>query len=220
VRATNVPSAAKCHLDRPDRLLDRPHRTGLGLLAEFGGRRVLALGQSVDPIVEQQDVQVDVAPDGVDQMIGADRQPVSVAGDDPYRQLRIGALDARRNRRRAAMNPVKPIRIHVVGKPRRTADPRDEHEVLAGTATRAALSGSEPESSNRRSRGTNGPSGATENLCGSRRGGSRSGGFPGLSLADRGTTHGSITPQWRHELHGSTADARRPCSGQRRTAVK
>ena len=63
---------------------------GLDLVSRAGarGRRILALGQAVDLVVEQDDLQVDVAADGVDQVVAADRQAVAVAGDDP--DLRSG----------------------------------------------------------------------------------------------------------------------------------
>ena len=70
---------------RMKRIVDRAHRRALGHLAQRRRRRVLALGQAVDPVVEQHDVQVQVAADGVHQVVAADRQPVAVAGDDPHR---------------------------------------------------------------------------------------------------------------------------------------
>ena len=73
--------------DRVERLVQRAHRRRLGDLADLGGGGVLALGQPVDPVVEQQDVQVDVAAQRVDQVVAADRQRVAVTGDHPHRQV-------------------------------------------------------------------------------------------------------------------------------------
>ena len=58
--------------DRMDRLLDGAQGTGLRLLAELGGRRVLSLGQAVDLVVEQQDIDVQIAAHAMDQVICAD----------------------------------------------------------------------------------------------------------------------------------------------------
>ena len=55
-----------------DRLLDGAQGTGLRLLAELGGRRVLSLGQAVDLVVEQQDIDVQIAAHAMDQVICAD----------------------------------------------------------------------------------------------------------------------------------------------------
>src|SRR3712207_8089365 len=49
-------------------------RSGLRDLALLAGGRVLALRQAVDPVVEQQDLEVDVAPQRVDQVVTADGQ--------------------------------------------------------------------------------------------------------------------------------------------------
>ena len=49
---------------------------------------------AVDLVVEQQDVQIDVAPQRVHQVIAADGQAVAVAGDDPDIQFGIGQLHA------------------------------------------------------------------------------------------------------------------------------
>jgi hypothetical protein len=72
---------------RVERRVRRAGRRRLGDLAELGGRRVLPLVRPVDPVVEQQDLQVDVAAQRVDQVVAADRQRVAVAGDDPDRQV-------------------------------------------------------------------------------------------------------------------------------------
>ena len=98
------------------------------------GGRVLALGQPVDPVVEQQDRQVHVAAQRVDQVVAADRQRVAVAGDHPHRQVRPGGGQAGRDRRRAAVDRVHPVGVHVVREARGAADPGDDDHVLAGDA--------------------------------------------------------------------------------------
>jgi hypothetical protein len=120
--------------DRVERVVERAHRRRLGDLAELGRRRVLALGQPVDPVVEQQDLQVHVAAQRVDQVVAADRQRVAVAGDDPDRQVRPRRRQAGRDRRRAAVDRVHPVGVHVVREARGAADAGDEDDVLARDA--------------------------------------------------------------------------------------
>lgn len=110
--------------------VQRAHRRRLGDLPDLGGRRVLALGQTVDPVVEQQDLEVDVAPQRVDQVVAADGQRVTVTRDDPHRQVAAGAGQARGDGRGAAVDGVHPVGVHVVREPGGAADARDEDDVL------------------------------------------------------------------------------------------
>ncbi len=115
---------------RRDRMLDRPLRRG-GRTRPLAGRgRVLALGQTIDLIIEEQDLHVHVAPQDVQRVIAADGQAVAVAGDHPHVELGIGELHARGDCRRAAVNGVEAVRRQIIRKARRTADPRDEHRLV------------------------------------------------------------------------------------------
>jgi len=67
----------------------------------------------------------------MDHVIAADRQAVAVAGDDPHVELGARDLEARRDGRRAAVDRVEAVRVHVVREPARAADAADEHRVLA-----------------------------------------------------------------------------------------
>ena len=49
----------------------------------FAGGRVLAFGEAVDAVVEEEDFEVDVAAEDVDEVVAADGEGVAVAGDDP-----------------------------------------------------------------------------------------------------------------------------------------
>ena len=119
---------------RVERVVERAHRRGLGDLAGLRGGGVLALGEAVDPVVEEQDRHVHVAAQRVDQVVAADRQRVAVTGDDPHREVLAGRGDAGRDRRRAAVDRVHAVGVEVVGEPRRAADAGDEHDVLAAQA--------------------------------------------------------------------------------------
>ena len=94
VRATNVASARDGQRQRAERMCrSSPAGSTWSCLPMRRGRRILALGQAVDLVVEQDDLQVDVAADGVDQVVAADRQAVAVAGDHP--DLQVGPASFR-----------------------------------------------------------------------------------------------------------------------------
>ena len=179
VRATKVASAARAIIEGVDRVVDRPDRGRLGLLAELRGRRGLALRQAVDPVVEHDDLDVDVPPHRVEDVVAADRERVAVAGDHPDHELRAGELEAGGDRRRPAVDRVEAVGVHVVREAAGAADPADEDDVLAaGRRSRASPSGSGPGSSSRRSRGTSGVLAVTKSLrvsCGARARARRSG---------------------------------------------
>ena len=60
----------------------------LGLLAKLRSRTVLALGQTINPVVEKDVIDVEVAANGVHEVIAANRKRVAVAGDHPNAQIR------------------------------------------------------------------------------------------------------------------------------------
>ena len=69
---------------RIERLLDSAVRRCLGDCAQPGCRGILALRHSVYLVVEEHYVDVDIPPDGVDEMVAADGEGVSVAACLPY----------------------------------------------------------------------------------------------------------------------------------------
>ena len=134
VRATNVASAPRASDSGRSGLSIGPLRARLGPSAEPGSRRILPLGEAVDLVVEEQDLDVDVAAQSVNQMVAADRQAVAVAGDDPDLQFGLGDLDAGRHRRRPAVDRVEAVGVQIIGKPAGAADAGDEDEFLARDA--------------------------------------------------------------------------------------
>jgi hypothetical protein len=117
--------------DRVEGPVERPHRRRLVPRAERARRRVLPFREPVDLVVEEQDLDVHVPAQRMDQVVAADRQRVTVAGHDPDGQVRSGRGEARRDRRRASVDRVHPVGLHVVGEARGAADPGDEHDLLA-----------------------------------------------------------------------------------------
>src|SRR5699024_8067590 len=62
-----------------ERTLHRTVGRRLGNLAELRRRRILSFGKAVNLVVKQHHVQVDVAADGVDEVVAADGKRVAVA---------------------------------------------------------------------------------------------------------------------------------------------
>ena len=109
-------------------------RSGLGLLAEFGSGRILALGEAVDPVVEHQNLDAHVAAQHVNGVIAADGERVAVAGGDPDFEFGMGELDARGHGRRAAVNGVEAKGVHVIGEAAGAADAGNDDEFFARDA--------------------------------------------------------------------------------------
>ena len=116
--------------DRVERVVERAERRRLRDLAHLARRRVLALGEAVDLVVEHEDLHVHVAAQRVDEVVAADREHVAVAADHPHVEVGTGERDTGRDRRRAAVDRVNAVGVHVVRQARRAADARHEHEVF------------------------------------------------------------------------------------------
>ena len=114
-----------------NRIVNRTLWCRLGLLSKFRRRRILPLRQSINPVVEQNDVDIQVTSDYVHEMIATDAQGIAITRDDPYGKFRTRGLDARGHSRRPAMDAMKSVAVDVVGKSTRTADARNENEVLS-----------------------------------------------------------------------------------------
>src|SRR5713226_2088026 len=123
-------AAAEREGERVHRPVGRAHRRGLRHLAELARRRVLALRETVDPVVEEQDRQVHVAAQHVQHVVAADREPVAVARHHEHLEVRPREAQARRDGRRPAVDRVEAVGVHVVREPARAADPGDEDDVL------------------------------------------------------------------------------------------
>jgi hypothetical protein len=99
---------------RVQRLQYRPEWGRAADLSRHRGRRELALGQPVDLVIEQQHLDVGIAPKCVDQMTGADTQPVAIAGHHPDIQIGPHPLQPGGDGRGPAMDAVQPVGVEVV----------------------------------------------------------------------------------------------------------
>ena len=113
-----------------DRIIDRTERGGLGFLAELAGGRVLPLGQAVDTVVQENDVDIDVATQDVDGVIAADGEQITIAGDEPYLKIGIGELDPGGEGGCPPVNRVHAVGIDVVGKACGASDARNENKIF------------------------------------------------------------------------------------------
>ena len=93
-RATKLASAASATASGLSGKSIVPYGDDLVTLPNSRRRASLALGQTVDPVVEQDDLQVHVAAQHVEEVVAADPQRVAVAGDHPDPELRPRRLQA------------------------------------------------------------------------------------------------------------------------------
>src|SRR5262249_14678337 len=75
--------------NRIDGLLDRAHRARFRLLSHLARGRVLPLGQAINAVVEEEDLQIDVPTKGVKQMVSTDGEAISIPRHHP--DLKVGA---------------------------------------------------------------------------------------------------------------------------------
>ena len=111
-------------------MIQRSERRRLRDLSLFRRGGGLALGQPVDLVVEQQDLHVHVAPQRMDEVIAPDGERIAVTRHDPNVQVGPRRRDAGGDGRRASMNGMNAIGVHVVHEPSRAPDAGNEHDAL------------------------------------------------------------------------------------------
>lgn len=109
-----------------DGVVEGAKRGGGRVLIFFGSGRILAFGQAVYLIVEQEDIEVEVAPQYMDEVIAANGEAIAIAGNDPYVQPGVGHAEAGGNSRCAPVNAVHSVGVHVIGKPAGATDAGNE----------------------------------------------------------------------------------------------
>ena len=121
---------AERDLERVERRKPAPARLGVGGKALRRGRRRLVLCQTIDAVVEQHHHDVEVVPQRVYPVAGADRRAVAVAHDDEHGEVRAMQPDPRRNRQRATVNAVKSVGLEVMREPAGATDAGDEYRLF------------------------------------------------------------------------------------------
>ena len=70
-----------------ERMIKRPERRRLRDLSNLARRRILTFCQSIDLVVEQENLDRNVSTKCVDQMVATDRQGISIARNHPDEQV-------------------------------------------------------------------------------------------------------------------------------------
>src|SRR5207247_3745886 len=96
--------------------------------------RVLALRQPIDAVVEEHDHDVHVAAQNMQEMIAADAQAVTVAGDDPDLEVWPRGLEPGGDRGGTPVDAMETVGVHVIRQPAAAADAGDEDDLLARDA--------------------------------------------------------------------------------------
>ena len=105
-------------------------RRSLGLRATERAGRELTLGHTIDTVVEQDQVNVDVTTAGVDEVVTTDGGAVAVAGDHPHAEVRVGQLHASGGSGSTTVDAMETIGIHIVREARGAADARNDNDVF------------------------------------------------------------------------------------------
>ena len=121
-----VTSRSEAQLGGTERILNRSVWRGLADEAARAGGTILSLRQTIDSVVEQNHVQVDVAAIGMYEVIASDSQSVAVTADLPNGEGRICHLATSGNRSGTAVNCVHAIRRHIVRQTAGTTDTADD----------------------------------------------------------------------------------------------
>ena len=90
--------------------------------------------EAVDLVVEQKNLEANVAPECMHQMVATNRQAIAVARDNPHVELGIRELEPCRDRRRTPVDRVESVGLDVVRKARRAPDTRNKHGLLGHCA--------------------------------------------------------------------------------------
>src|SRR6266404_777341 len=100
------------------------------LHADATGWRRLAGGQAVDLVVHDDVEQVHIAAHGVDEMVAADAETVTVAASHEHGEFMIGELQTGGHGEGTAVEGVHAVGIHVAGKIGGTSDAADGDDVV------------------------------------------------------------------------------------------
>src|SRR2546425_1455467 len=106
-KAKSTPFGSDGQRNGIERPVQRSEGRRFRFLVEFRGGRILALGQAVDLVVEQQHLDANIPAQHVDGVITANRERISVARCHPNFQVRANGLESGRHCRCAAVNGVK-----------------------------------------------------------------------------------------------------------------
>ena len=107
-------TCAEHQLCRNKRTLYRSERRGFGDKSFRAGRRILTFGQTVDAVIEETDIEIDVSAYLVDEMVSSDSEAVAVAGHLPNGQFGMACLHAGSDRTATTLNGIETVGIEIV----------------------------------------------------------------------------------------------------------
>ena len=93
--------------------------------------RILSLRQSIDAVVEHDDVQVNISSNAVHQVVASDAKRIAISRDDKHGQVGASDFETARKGRCTTVDRVHAIGVHVVRETTGASDPRDEHQVFS-----------------------------------------------------------------------------------------
>ena len=88
----------------------------LGDGSETGCWRILALGQAINLVIEENDIDVDIPSDGMDEVVSTDSESITITTGLSYGKVRICDLDTCRNSSGTSVDTVEAISIHIIRK--------------------------------------------------------------------------------------------------------
>ena len=125
-------TGAKGQLGGYKRVLDRAIRRRFGLETASTRGRELSLGQTIDAVVQQQQVHVDVAAHLVDKVVATDSQTVTVARHLPNGHVGVSGLETGCHSATTSVNGVEGISLGIIRQTRAATDTRNHGRLLGG----------------------------------------------------------------------------------------
>lgn len=87
----------------------------------------MTFGQTIDTVVEQAYIEIDIAANLVDEMVTTDSEAVAIARHLPNIELRMASFDARSNSTTTTVDSVETVGVEVVWHTAGTTDTRDDY---------------------------------------------------------------------------------------------
>ena len=129
-----VSARSEAEFSWAERILNRAIRRRLADKSAWGCRGVLSLGESIDAVVEQDHVEVDVASVGVDEVVTSDGESVTVTADLPNSEVRVGDFASCGDGGGTSVDGVHAVGGHVVRQTAGAADAGDDSGVMRSDA--------------------------------------------------------------------------------------
>ena len=94
----------------------------------------MTFGQTIDAVVEQAYIEIDIATDLVDKVVATNSEAVAIARHLPNIEFGMASLDSCSDSTSTSVDGVKPVGVEVVRHTARAADTRDHYGLVGGNA--------------------------------------------------------------------------------------